>query len=189
MTGQVLSIILDLAVLIGLGFTIFYCLKLSRSMNNFRQHRQDMNKLIDRLSKNIDEALRAIDGLKLAGDRSGRDLQKIINESRAMADELQMINESGNNLASRLEKLADRNRLGTENFENIENLPVADNEPTPVWQGSKEKPAFFIHDREHSDAAPEQDEGDIPESLQSQAEKELLEALRKNKKSSGRGAF
>ena len=58
MTAQILGLVLDIAVLIALGFTIFYCLKLSRSMNNFRQHRQEMAALIADLSKNIDEALR-----------------------------------------------------------------------------------------------------------------------------------
>lgn len=178
MTGQVLSIILDIAVLIGLGFTIFYCLKLSTSMNNFRQHRQDMTQLLERLSKNIDEALRAIDGLKLAGDRSGRELQKIINESRAMADELHIINESGNNLASRLEGLIDRNRVAA---------PAVSSAAEPIpRKSSGEKQAFFIQDRDH---AEDEEENDLPEAGHSQAEKELLEALRKNKKSPSRGAF
>lgn len=180
MTGQVLSIILDIAVLIGLGFTIFYCLKLSNSMNNFRQQRTDMNHLIEKLSKNIDEALRAIDGLKIAGDRSGRELQKIINESKAMADELNIINEAGNNLATRLESLADGNRF---NATYAEGPDVIDE---PVRRSAEG--GFFIQDRDYNDEGFA-DNDDLPEAGQSQAEKELLEALRKNKKSPSRGAF
>lgn len=188
--GQILTLVLDVAVLIGLGVTIFFCFRLSKSMNNFRQHRQDMNKLIDRLSKNIDEALRAIDGLKLAGDRSGRDLQKIINESRAMADELQMINETSNSLADRLEKLALGGNAGVQVHEEKPKSPLPSRKPAVT-----DKPAFFIHDRDFSDDSPPaakndgDDFEDIPDHLQSQAEKELMAALRKNKKPSGRGVF
>lgn len=186
MTGQVLSIILDIAVLIALGFAIFYCFKLSRSMSDFRGHRQDMNRLIDRLSKNIDEALRAIDGLKIAGDRSGRELQKTINDSRAMAEELQMINESSNNIATRLEKLVGNNSLAPHSTEQPKNFPSTPHRKPAVT----DKPAFFIHDRDYSDEAPAgSEEEDIPEDLQSQAEKELFAALRKTKKPTSRGAF
>jgi hypothetical protein len=186
MTEHILSLVLDIAVLIGLGFTIFYCLKLSRSMNNFRQHRQEMNKLIDNLSRNIDEALRAIDGLKIAGDRSGRDLQKIINESRSMAEELQMINETSNSLASRLENLAGQGNFSAQSFEEPEEYvdePVETHAPRNV---AMQRPAFYIQDRDYNDDAPVNDDED--EGGMSKAEKELAEALRKNK-NPGRGVF
>jgi hypothetical protein len=181
MTGQVLSIMLDIAVLVALGFTIFFCFKLSRSMASFRQHRQDMGKLIDRLSKNIDEALRAIDGLKVAGDRSGRELQKIINDSKMMAGELQIINESANNIATRLEKLAENGSVIPQDALQTKNIPASPARKPAVT----DRPAFFIHDREYSDEAPVTDEDDIPEHLQSQAEKELFAALRKKPTSRG----
>jgi hypothetical protein len=184
MTGQVLSIMLDIAVLVALGFTIFFCFKLSRSMASFRQHRQDMGKLIDRLSKNIDEALRAIDGLKMAGDRSGRELQKIINDSKMMAEELQIINESANNIATRLEKLAENGSVAPQGAAIPRNIQA-----TPARKPAiTDRPAFFIHDRDYSDQSPTAgEEEDVPEHLQSQAEKELFAALRK--KPSSRGAM
>ncbi len=190
MGSQVLSIILDIAVLIVLGITIFYCMKLSKSMSNFRRHRQEMNKLIDNLSKNIDEALRAIDGLKITGDRSGKDLQKIINESRKTADELRAINESSNSMANRLESLAERNRLIAQGFEDPGDYEAPASPAPPQRSASREKPAFFIHDRDYNDTRPVgSEDDDVPEHIQSQAEKELFHALRKSKKPSSRGAF
>ncbi len=192
---HILSLLLDVAVLIGLGFTIFYCLKLSKSMNNFRQHRGEMNKLIEILSKNIDEALRAIDGLKLAGDKSGRELQKTINDSRAMAQELQIINQSSNNLASRLEGLTDKSRIVSQGFVKEESFEVEREKSYGSRKAVEDAPSFAIQDREYyeedeggSGYAEEFDDGDR-EPVQSQAEKELLDALRKNKKPSGRGVF
>ena len=141
-----------------------------------------MGKLIDRLSKNIDEALRAIDGLKMAGDRSGRELQKIINDSKMMAEELQIINESANNIATRLEKLAENGSAVPQGAAQTKNIPA-----TPARNPAvTDRPAFFIHDRDYSDEAPVSEEEDVPEHLQSQAEKELFAALRK--KPSSRGA-
>jgi hypothetical protein len=190
MTAHILGLALDIAVLIGLGFTIFYCLRLSRSMNNFRQHRQDMGVLINDLSKNIDEALRAIDGLKIAGDRSGRDLQKIISESKSVSRELQEINEAGNSLASRLENLAGKSRASSQSFETKKEY--SDDPPkvhAPPRNTAAQKPAFYIQDRDHglNDDDPVNDDDDTEN--MSQAEKELAAALRKNKKPSGPGFF
>ena len=178
MTQQILGLVLDIAVLMALGFTIFYCLKLSRSMNNFRQHRQEMAALIADLSKNIDEALRAIDGLKIAGDRSGRDLQKIINESKSVARELQDVNEVGNSLASRLENLAGKSRNAAQSFDSKKEIMDEPSAPVaPVRNVVAQKPAFSIQDRDYGG------DDEDPENM-SQAERELAAALRKGKKPS-----
>ena len=52
----ILSLLLDVIVLAGLGVTIFYCIRLSTSLNNFRQYRQEFNVLLQDLSQNIDKA-------------------------------------------------------------------------------------------------------------------------------------
>lgn len=193
MAAQILGLVLDIAVLIALGFTIFYCLKLSRSMNSFRQHRQEMAALIADLSKNIDEALRAIDGLKIAGDRSGRDLQKIINESKSVARELHDINEIGGSLADRLEDLAGKSRIATQSI-NIKK-EIIDEPPAPPASSASsrnmvaQKPAFYIQDRDYGGGDDEAVNDDSNMEKMSQAEKELAVALRKNKKPSSPGFF
>lgn len=98
-----LSIILDVLVLIGLGITIFYCVKLSKSLNTFRSARQDFGNVMRDLSNSIDEAYRAVDNLKVISRDSGQNLQKIINESRTIARELEVMNKSLSELASGLE--------------------------------------------------------------------------------------
>lgn len=189
MTAQILGLALDIAVLIALGFTIFYCLKLSRSMNNFRQHRQEMAALIADLSKNIDEALRAIDGLKIAGDRSGRDLQKIINESRSVARELLDVNEIGNSLASRLENLAGKSRAASQSFDSKKEIMDEPAAPPAPRNIVAQKSAFYIQDRDYGSGDDEVVNDDSDTENMSQAEKELAAALRKNKKPSSPGFF
>ncbi len=181
MTLAILNLVLDIAVLLALGGTVFYAVKLSRHIQVFRDSRRDMDKLLKDLSGNIDEAIRAIEGLKVAGNKSGKDLQKIINDSRAMADELQIMNEMGDKLAARLENL-------TGKANRSEYAPAEKREFAPQLVRHPEKPSFFIQDRDMGTDAG-MDDLDMPEELQSQAEKDLMEALRRNRKETARGAF
>lgn len=181
---MLLSLILDIAVLVGLGFTIYYCIRLSKSLNNFRQYRQEFNTLLQELSRNIETAQGAIDNLKDTSYEAGEDLQKVINSSRNLADELQLMNDMGNALANRLERLSEK---GRDQANNTERKPLTDDKPSPK---TKEKaPAFFIQDREFDseddfDGGTDfmgDDDGDTGE-FQSKAEQELYEALQKNAK-------
>lgn len=191
MTTGILSLFLDIAVLITLGFTIFYAFKLSKNLNNFRQHRQDMNQLVNSLSKSINEAVKAIDMLKETGERSGRDLQKIITNAKMLSEELQMICEVGENLADRLENLSENGRALTEGFteENfIEEFEEQEEDFSPSRRSSKtanEKPSFFIQDREFEEGGSETNET----GSQSKAERDLMEALSKTRKTTAKGGF
>jgi methyl-accepting chemotaxis protein len=102
---ELLGLVLDVVILICLGFTIYYALKLSRSLNNFRSYRADFEHLLDELTRNMEDAQRAIHNLRITSSDGSKNLQKILNESKSMADELQIINESANSQAERLEKL------------------------------------------------------------------------------------
>lgn len=89
-----LSVVLDVFVLIGLGVTIFYCVRLTKSLNTFRSARQDFGSTMRDLSSHIDDAYRAVENLKTVSRDSGQNLQKIINESRVIAHELEILNQS-----------------------------------------------------------------------------------------------
>ncbi|MFP4312709.1 MAG: DUF6468 domain-containing protein [Alphaproteobacteria bacterium] len=202
-----LSLLLDVLVLIGLGVTIYYCMRLSKSLNNFRQYRQEFNSLLQELSRNIDKAQKAISQLKDSSFEAGEDLQKVINNSRNLADELQLMNDMGNALANRLERLSEQGRQRGDNKSgDDEDNPSfskrsvgkrgATSSPAgrrPSAAARPEKtPSFFIQDREFEQGGAsvavdeylmddsEDDEEDS--AFQSQAEKELFEALRKNNK-------
>lgn len=191
MSGALLSIILDVVVLVFLGMTIYYAMRLSKNLSNFRVQRNEMKKMIDVLVKNIDQANSAIAGLKAAGKSSGENLQELINESVALTDELQLMNEAGNNLAMRLERLAEGSGSRGAGRESI--TPRSENIGSP----------FLIQDRDFEHPYEEEEpasawgdedmdtdtDQDIPADLQSRAERELFQALRRNqqKKSSGGG--
>lgn len=232
MGSTAFSLGLDIVILIALGVTIYFALRLSKALNNFRNQRSEFNKLIRDLSKNIEAAQNSIDGLKQAGQSSGAELQRIISESKGLADELKLMNEAGNSLAKRLEKLAERNRRVAQGYEGrkadkfdaddfdddfideeednaflSENVASMDNYTTGKNGAGKDKPgldrgdpppSFFIRDPEFDNdfdddmAADDDSDEDVYDddyesdddvaAFQSQAEKDLYNALKDNRK-------
>lgn len=186
MSTEYIKIGLDLIILAGLGGFIFYALQLSRALNAFRSHRNEFDGIMRNLTKNIDDAQIAVNELKEMSQNSGDNLHKLVRDAQFLSDELQIMNETGNSLASRLENLAERGRRGLE----ISDYNLGEN-VSPI---SKRKKAasgddgFMIQDHDHDDnfddGFDEAPLGDDPEmgKLSSAAEKELYRALQKNKK-------
>lgn len=186
MSTELLSLIMDFAVLAALGGTIFYVLQLSRNLNNFKSHRAELKSVILELTSNIDRAQDSIEGLKNASNAAAVDLEDVLHDSRQMLDELKMINETGNNLADRLEGLAQRNRRvaqGLEDAPSLEGEEYIDDTPPVREQDNREDPSFFIQDRDFDEGDHTQPQGEhAGDTLSSQAERDLYEALMKNMK-------
>lgn len=167
MTGaQVFSTVLDCAVIVLLVAVIFYAARLSLYLRDFRAGRKDMDRLIRELSSGIERADRAMAGLREAARDSGRDLQALINEAAALSEELQMMSEAGNNMARRLETVAEKSGRAVSGVS------------APHPRGEQ----FSIRDPDFgaSSMEEEDDEGfefDDTGELQSRAERELFEAL------------
>lgn len=106
-----LGLILDIVIIALLGATIFYAIRLSRHLDVFRSNRSDMERLIRELSMQITRAQEGVSSLDAAAKESGDELRDLVNKSRALSEELAMMNEAGNSLAGRLEGLATRNRV------------------------------------------------------------------------------
>lgn len=106
MMVQILPLVFDALILLFLGVTIFYAAKLTKQLKLFRQNRSEIAKLVVDLTGRIDQAERAIQGLRAAARESGRNLQAALSEARAAQDELEVMCESAGRLASRLEKSA-----------------------------------------------------------------------------------
>jgi hypothetical protein len=86
------------------------------------------------LIKNLDRADRSITGLKAAAQDSGAELQTAINKAMSIADELQLMTDSGDRLASRLEQLVDGVKPA---LARANNMPAA----APASAGAAAKPA------------------------------------------------
>ncbi len=192
MSTTILSLVLDIAVLTALAGTIYFALRLSSSLNNFRAHRNEMKSLIAELTKNINDAQTAIEGLKATSNIAADNLEDVLHDSRRMAEELRMINETSDSLANRLEGLASQKGVlgegsepsyfdADEEEEFFEEPRAANTDDGPI-----EPPSFFIQDREFDDADGDDNTDSANETFVSEAERELLQALQGRKKS-GRG--
>ncbi len=110
MEGAPLSLILDVVILVLLGLTIVYAARLSLQLRRLRDSKSELDKVVRDLVKNLDRADRTVMGLKVAAAESGTELQGSIDRARAIADELELMTDSGDRLASRLEALVDNTK-------------------------------------------------------------------------------
>jgi chromosome segregation ATPase len=185
-----IAFFMDVSILALLAATVFLAFRLSLSLRTFKESRFEMEGLVNRLSANIDKAERAIHGMQNTARKSGSELDEVISDAKRLRDELKVMNENGNNLASRLENIAIKNR---ELVEQIEKTPAVNATPikynrelSPVVEDDLEEVltcGFAIHDKDY-DADEDFDdefENEHESGLQSQAERELFEALQTSK--------
>ena len=183
MSNALLSLILDFAVLLALGGTVYYVMRLSRALENFRKHRDELKGLIVELTSNIDQAQSAINGLKAASNSAANDLDDVLHDSRRMAEELKIINETSDSLAARLENVATQKRSQMPEENEFEDEAVYQDELAS--EDTIDAPSFFIKDMDfEQDGYDDVEEGEAPDEFSSQAERELYNALRNNKRKS-----
>lgn len=176
-----LASIIDIVILVFLGITIFYAWRLSTYMRVFRDSRREMESLLKNLDGHIARAEKSVLGMRNAAESAGHDLQEIIKDSRFLADELNFMNEAGDSLANRLEKLAEKNRQLVEKLEAQGGTgPHTPYQPDlSEWseQDSQGRaPRSYFSPRETQAA----NQSAVPE-LGSQAERDLYEALQRKR--------
>lgn len=208
--------IMDGVILVLLCVTIFYAARLSMFMTTFREGRADFERLMDELGRNILRAEQAIKTMRELAANGAQELRDTVNESKFLSDELRFMNEAGDSLANRLEKLAEKNRELIDLLENAGGLgpdsaiknkfpgrgridleELAQRHEKPVRSEKDYEPFFKIQDREFSndanDVEDEIDDWGAAESgdddFQSQAERELYEALQKGRHKSKAGGI
>lgn len=137
-----LGLLVDVSILILLGVTIYYAARLSVYLKTFHDGRKDMNFLIQDLSASVSRAENAIRGMQASADQSGLKLQDVINEAKFLSDELRFMNEAGDSLANRLEKLAERNR------ELVDLLEQSGGVGHPAPQVPAPQPSKTFHEKE-----------------------------------------
>lgn len=108
--GSSANLLLNILILVALGVTIFYCLRLSRQFNQMRADRKAFEALIQSLNLASARAEGSIHSFKEVAVGNGDILQDRINKARAMAEELEIMVQAGDNLADRLQTLAEKSR-------------------------------------------------------------------------------
>jgi len=204
-TGFSFALIIDLLLLLLLGATLFVGWRLMTGLRHFRESKEEMEGLLNRLTAQIERAENGVRSLQIAAQSSGGQLEEILKDSKTLADELSLMNQSGNNLADRLEKLAEKNRIMMEQA-HVNPSPA----PSRVDKGFHRRAAhqdqnndtddlyftdetareFHIHDRAPDDHVDDHDVfyDDSPAQapvFQSQAERDLYQALTHGKNRKG----
>lgn len=99
------SMLLDVVVLISLAVSIVYMFLLTRGIKKIHESRNEFKQVLKELNQTISRAEIAVDGMKKTAEDTGKKLQKEISTATTLVDELQFINQAGDNVARRLEKL------------------------------------------------------------------------------------
>lgn len=103
----------NVVILIALGVTIFHCLRLSRQFNEMQANRKAFEALIQSLNVASSRAEAVIRSLKEAAMDSGDALQEKMGRARALSEEMEIIIQAGDNLANRLQAVAEKGRRAT----------------------------------------------------------------------------
>lgn len=230
MGSDLVTLFLNILMLFLLGATIYFVYRLTKSLDNFKEHRKELDSVIANLLSCIDQADRSVQTLKQTSAEKAEELSRMIDQAQSLSDELQIINEAGESMAKRLEKLAETNRkivqpthtrklqeqaLYEEDEEKISSpvrrkspqksqLEKQDSYESKLKRVDREKeiqqedlPSFMIKDKDYddidslgsrldssasNDGSRSSDDDASSQKLQSQAERDLYDALRSEKK-------
>jgi hypothetical protein len=108
--GSITGLLLNVLILAALGIAIFYCVRLSKQLNQVRAERKAFETLIQSLNFASARAEGSIQSFKEVATGNGDILQDKINKARAMVDELEIMIQAGDSLADRLQNLAEKSR-------------------------------------------------------------------------------
>lgn len=97
------GLIIDVVVIVLLGATIFYALRLEQKLANMRGAQTALADVIRELNTSAVRAEAGIQGLKAAAASSGQSLDEKIKRARSLADEIELLLQSGERLGQRLE--------------------------------------------------------------------------------------
>jgi len=168
-----LSLGLDIAFAVLLVTTIGYAIVLNRKLGNLRQHKEELERLAMTFSQST---VRAEDGVQRLKS-STEQMQKSIDKAQGLRDDLAFLTDRGSRTADRLEKGVRGTRSQT-----LETKPSAPRNPVEsVETISDEVSARRASAGGGIKMANESDSDIGEESLEqqkSQAEKDLIEALR-----------
>ncbi len=108
--NPLVGIFFDVVILVALGVTVFYCLRLSRQFNEMQANRKAFEALIQSLNVASSRAETVIRSLKDAAMDSGDMIQEKMGRARALTEELEIMIQAGDNIANRLQDTAEKRK-------------------------------------------------------------------------------
>ena len=179
-----LSLIFDGIIAILLLASIAYTMRLTIYLSNFKKSRKELEAIVKELSAHIDKADKAVQTLHDAVDDCSADLERRMNQATKMFDELDIIVQTGDSLANRLEDVATRSRKIVEGGNSDVDDLIDKTATSPSASKEDSADIFAIRD-------PEIEKGGIAstagftmdgDDVLSETERDLYAALQKTKK-------
>lgn len=142
-----------------LSVTLFHALRLEKALGVLRRDRAALEELVVGFNESTRQAEGGIDRLRAVADGAGRQIARHVDQAKVLKNDLVFLSERGEKLADQLDKLVRQARPA--------------NEASALLQQPVTRSASLPHVLPQEDPSPETDVR-----IRSQAEKELLRALR-----------
>jgi hypothetical protein len=97
--------LLDIALIVLLGATLFHALRLERALGVLRRDRSALEELVSGFNASTRQAELGIERLRGAADGAGKQIARQIDAAESLKDDLTFLTERGDRLADRLDKL------------------------------------------------------------------------------------
>jgi len=159
--------LLELVLLLLLAATLFHALRLERALGVLKRDRAVLEALVDGFNNSTRQAETGIERLRTAADGAGRQMARQIESAQRLRDDMTFLTDRGERLAERLEAAVRSARICADS------AALAAPAAAPLPQDHPRQVAAF----RQPDRADEPDEAEPPR-LRSQAERDLLRALR-----------
>ncbi|VAV99792.1 hypothetical protein MNBD_ALPHA02-36 [hydrothermal vent metagenome] len=99
-----MELALDIVIIIMIAVMIAFAVILNAKLKNFRNAQNEMAALVAQLNGAITKAQSSVETLKKTAQTEEGRLKDLVIKSRHLADELEIITESGSHLADRIER-------------------------------------------------------------------------------------
>lgn len=109
------GLVFDIIILVALAATMWRAVTLSRQFDRMQADRKAFEQLIGALNVAASRAEAVIKSIKDNAIESGGVLQDKVTRARGISDELEIMIQAGDNLAERLQGLAEKSRINTTN--------------------------------------------------------------------------
>ncbi len=157
-------------VLIGLlAATLVHAIRLERALGVLKRDRAALDGLVNGFNESTRQAEAGIERLRAAADGAGRQIARQIESATALRDDLGFLTERGERLADRIDALVRAGRPVGDAARSADALLGRDASRAGGGEGGRFAPDAF---------APAAAEPGEPGRVRSQAERDLLKALR-----------
>jgi len=173
--------LLEIVLVLLLAATLFHAMRLERALGVLKRDRSVLEELVEGFNDSTRQAESGIDRLRIAADGAGRQMARQIDQSQRLRDDLTFLAERGERLAERLESAVRAARMAGDQHEaplfqaaapaasSAAMLPAQPQPPYSALLTASRDPDGFDHGGDAGEGVPR---------LRSQAERDLLRALR-----------